>query len=252
MGNFEEETIIEKEEREERERKTRKKKPKEEQDTSKQEEPKKKKKRQKTVTIYAVVPYDSDFTKWLDSYTNGEYNSFEYKPLTFCGSNEEAEEYCEQYFYLMNYCHFKLWCDCHDGEDVNTSESWTHYVERVLLPDDDPNTQFLRICSFQFPVSQVASLLRMSLNSLPVGLDNESPEIIPEIMIEAITTKTPLPHNYLQVFKGMKEFYKDYEQSHNKTDKDFLVSEVIEEAVNMYHQKMEEIEDEEYSEAGVS
>ena len=55
-----------------------------------------------------------------------------------------------------------------------------------------------------------------------------------------------------QVFKGMKEFYKDYEQAHNKTEKDFLVSEVIEEAVNMYHQKMEEIEDEEYSEAGVS
>ena len=228
MGKFEEETIAEK------------------------ETPKKRKRKQKNITIHAVVPYDADFARWLESYNNGQYNTFEHKPLTFCATYEEAEEYCEQYFYLSNYCHFKMWCDCHEEEDINNPDSWEHYVEKVLLPDDDPNRQYLRICSFQFPISQVAALLRLSLNSLPVGLDNEEPEVIPEIMMEAISTRTPLPENYLQIFKGMREVYRDYEQEHNKTEKDFLVSEIIDEAINTYHERMEEIEDEEYGEGRVS
>ena len=245
MGKFEEETIIEKEEREAEELKKAKKKKKNAEESEGQAKPLKtrKKKREKTVKIYAVVNYDTDFKEWLSAYVESDPKARQMRPLTFCASSEQAEEYCEQYFFMYNYRHFKLWCDCHEGEEVGAADSWFTYVEKVLMGTDDPDRQYLKICSFDFPLSEVASLLRLTLNSLPVGLDTEDPEIIPEIMVESISEGVPLPDNYLQILNGMKEYYQDYENRNNKNENDYLVSKVIEGSLSLYMKKMEELED---------
>ena len=233
MGIFEEKTLKEKQKEEKIKKKEERKKS------------KTKKIKGKKIMIHAVVPYDLDFNNWIEDYAKGNFSSFANKPLTFCSSYKEAEEYCEQYFFMYNYHHFKLWCNCHQGEDVNSADSWVDYVGKVLAIDDDPNRQFLKICSFSYPASEVASLLRLSLNSLPVGLDTEEPEIISEIVIESISSRSPLPDNYLQVFNGMKEYYLDYEQRTNKKESDYLVSRIIKDSLDVYLNKIEEIENEE-------
>ena len=46
-------------------------------------------------------------------------------------------EYCEQYFFMYNYRHFKMWCDCHEGEDSTKTDSWFNYVDKVLVTEEE-------------------------------------------------------------------------------------------------------------------
>lgn len=135
------------------------------------------------LVLYCVAPQ-----KWspaLDA-DRIEHNQ---PPLAYAymTSQEEAAEYCDRYFFVKHYPHFKMWCRLRD-KDVFDSEAWEEYSQIIGESLDDaayynsedrgsatidasdyPQNEALSCYKVTYSRQELASILRFLSLSLPVG-----------------------------------------------------------------------------------
>ena len=113
-------------------------------------------------------------------------------PITFTTTREEAIIALDQYLYLKNYIHFRMWCNLRDLP-INHGSSWSRYSQDILIDElsTDPATNeapYL-ITRLDYKPNIIASLLRSINNCIPLGCSFDTEEEIEEFS-EYLSAKT--------------------------------------------------------------
>jgi len=124
------------------------------------------------------------------------------KLLCVVSSLEEATEAIGRFTYYNNYDHFKSWCVQHVKDDTKipsyTSELWNEYLTSCLDPDDPKN--IYSIAKMHLSAVEVASMMRMFYNCVPLDFSFAAPEEEPMYITSLDITKfDPL---YLTLLKS--------------------------------------------------
>ena len=95
------------------------------------------------------------------------------EPITFTATPDEAIVALDQYLYLKNYKHFRLWCPLHNLP-IDHGNSWREYSK--TMPDLDNASDKYVIAKMDYDPRVIAMVLRVFNNCTPLGCPFDTEE----------------------------------------------------------------------------
>ena len=99
-------------------------------------------------------------------------------PITFTATRKEAIFALDQYIYLKNYKHFRLWCPIH-GYEIDHGPAWREYA-RTVLHQELTDTSRYTLVEVKYDPKVIASLLRSCNRCTPMGCPFDTDEELNE------------------------------------------------------------------------
>ena len=93
------------------------------------------------------------------------------KFLCITNNKEEAIEYVIQYFKLLKFEHFKMWCDCRNFNPADDLV-WFKYYNEVISKEEKNDYEVHKI---GYTLNNLSAILRMFSGCFPIGCSFDTP-----------------------------------------------------------------------------
>jgi len=143
---------------------------------------------------------------------------------TYVATKEEANEFCDRFFFVKRYNHFRMWCNLRNKNLFDPSV-WEEYVD-IVAPETEEDAapeEVLTCFKVTYSAEEITALMRILSLSLPVGAAWETDAEL--AAFEKFYQKIGKPlfvemHDNLEVLKKDAANYNDTQFSGDDTSDD--------------------------------